>query len=352
MERYLTWYYLNLKFNIKSKTTYLQILFMILIIVIMSNIKIPSNQTVRILLYNEAGAMGDELVSKLVSSDTVYEFVEVSGFNEMEERILSTDAECGFFIHEGFEQEILSNKHRHLVTMISSTMTTKGEVAREVFYAYFFQLYSETVLRDSVETYFEGSTEVEKEKLFENLINSNKKYLDGDQLFEIHYETIAVKSSEESKTHSSKTFPIRGTITLFLFLLILINNGRLQVDKRDNFSKTLVGLEKKTYLILKNISSISLQSFVALILIMIYAESQSIVYELVILMLYLLLSSLWVMVFGGLFKKTTTYSGWILTILLSNIIVCPVFFDLSKHIRSLDYIQLIFPLGGYLKLFM
>ena len=96
MERYLTWYYQNLKLNIKNKSTYLQILFMILIVIIMSNIEIPSSETVKILLYNEDGVMGDELIEKLINADTVYEFEEENNLQQMEERILAADAECVF----------------------------------------------------------------------------------------------------------------------------------------------------------------------------------------------------------------------------------------------------------------
>lgn len=351
MERYLTWYYQNLKLNIKSKTTYLQILFMILIIIIMSNIKIPSSETVKILLYNEAGAMGDELVKMLVDADTVYEFEEEKKLNQMEERILAADAECGFVIHEEFEEQILSKNHRHLVSMISSTMTTKDAVAKEVFYAHFFQLYSEVVLEDFVETHFTDTTNVEKERLLEQLLEKNDEYLAGDRLFEIHYETICPKFSDNNKIELSKTFPIRGTIALFLFLLILINNARSLMGKTDNFVKTLISLEKNIYIILKNISSVSLQSLPALILIIIYAEPRNIIYEVIMLILYLLVSSLWIMLFGSLFKNVTTYSGWMLTILLSNIIVCPVFFNLSEYVKAIGLLQYIFPLGTYLHLF-
>ena len=351
MERYLTWYYLNLKLNIKSKTSYLQILFMIVIIIIMTSIKMPSSESVKILLYNEAGAMGDELIEKLINADTVYEFEEENNLQQMEERILAADVECGFFIHEGFEQEIISEKHRGLVTMLSSTMTTKGEVAREVFYAHFFQVYSEIVLRDSVETNFSKATNIEREKLFEHLLNKNNEYLDKDQLFEIHYETIEMKHSENNQIDLNKTFPIRGVIALILFLIILINNARTLMGKGDNYLKTLIGLEKQIYLILKNLSSVSMQSLVALILIMMYAKPQNIIYELLVLMFYLLLSSLWVMVFGGLFKKAITYSGWILTILLSNIIVCPVFFNLSEYVKAIGLLQYMFPLATYLQFF-
>lgn len=351
MGRYLTWYYLNLKLNIKSKTSYLQIFFMIVIIIIMTSIKMPSSESVKILLYNEAGAMGDELVYKLINSDTVYEFEEENKLHKMEERILAIDAECGFIIHEGFEDQIQSNRHRHLVTMVNSTMTTKGEVAKEIFYAQFFRLYSDIVLGDFVETYFTDTTDVEKEKILEQLLEKNNEYLSGERLFEIHYETISPKFSEDTQIDFSKTFPIRGTIALFLFLLMLINNGRSLMGKKDNFVKTLIASEKNIYLILKNISSVSLQSFPALILIMMYAEPKNIMYEIVMLIFYLLISSLWIMVFGSLFKKDTTYSGWMLTILLSNIIVCPVFFNLSKYVKAIGLVQYIFPLGTYLNFF-
>lgn len=351
MERYLTWYYQNLKLNIKNKSTYLQILFMILIVIIMSNIEIPSSETVKILLYNEDGVMGDELIEKLINADTVYEFEEENNLQQMEERILAADAECGFLIHEGFEEQIISNKHRHLVSMISSTMTTKGEVAREVFYAQFFQLYSKKVLEDFVETHFTDTSEIENKRLLEEALEKNNEYLAGDRLFEIHYETISPKFSDNNQLELSKTFPIRGTIALFMFLLILINNARSLMSKTDNFVKTLIRSEKNIYLILKNISSVSLQSFPALALIMIYAEPKNIIYEVIMLILYLLASSLWIMLFGSLFKKVTTYYAWMLTILLSNIIVCPVFFNLSEYVKAIAVIQYMFPLATYLHFF-
>ena len=351
MGKYLTWYYLFLKLNIKNKSVYIQLLSMLLVVLLITNISIPTNENVRVLLYNEGGDLAISLVSKLEHADTVYQFEEVNDINIMHDQILSKEVECGFVIHDEFEERISTDDLDGIFTMVTSSLTSKGEVAKETFYAYFFELYSELKLRDSLDSFFENKSKEEKEELYHQLLNNNKDYLQGNVLFEIQYETIEPQSIDKEKVHISKVYPIRGTICIILFLGILLERGKSVNGNDDEFSVTLIGFEKYAYFILKYIAAITFQTILALTLILIYVDASNLFYESLALLIFILLSSIWVLIFGHLINKSTTYSAWMLTLVLANVIVCPVFFDLAKYIKVFDIIQLIFPLGIYLKMF-
>lgn len=360
MGKYLTWYYLFLKLNIKNKSVYIQLLSMLLVVLLIINISIPTNENVKVLLYNEGGDLAMSLVNKLEQADTVYQFEEVDDIKIMHDQILSKEAECGFVIHDGFEERVSNEGFEEKVsaddldgifTMVSSSLTSKGEVAKEIFYAHFFKMYSELKLRDSLDGFFENKSEEEKEELYHQLLNKNEKYLQGNTLFKIQYEIIEAKSEDEEEAHISKVYPIRGIICIILFLGILLERGKSVNGNDDEFSITLIGFEKYVYLILKYIGGITFQTILALILILNFAEASGFFYEGLALLLFILLTSIWVLIFGQVINKSTTYSGWMLTLILTNVIVCPVFFDLAKYIKVFDIIQLMFPLGAYLKMF-
>jgi hypothetical protein len=62
------------------------------------------------------------------------------------------------------------------------------------------------------------------------------------------------------------------------------------------------------------------------------------------------ISLVWTMVLQGILKKEQTYYIWVVTIVLMNVMVSPIFFDISSYIPFLYDVQNIFPAGFYLHL--
>jgi hypothetical protein len=57
---------------------------------------------------------------------------------------------------------------------------------------------------------------------------------------------------------------------------------------------------------------------------------------------------LWGLVSSRIFRSYVSYLAQILIIVLANVLLCPVFFDILTYVRALRYIRLLFPLGVYI----
>lgn len=98
-----------------------------------------------------------------------------------------------------------------------------------------------------------------------------------------------------------------------------------------------------------NLATVTVQSIAGFILIM-TESNRGFFIELKAIILFVLLSALWVLVFGRLFRNEITYVSFIVTLIVVNLMICPVFIDLSVYVPALQYISYCFPLGIYLGL--
>ena len=67
--------------------------------------------------------------------------------------------------------------------------------------------------------------------------------------------------------------------------------------------------------------------------------------EIASMVVFVLVCSFWVLAVGRLFRSSTAFAGWTLTMLLVQMAVCPVFADLAAYVPAVKVIRWGFPLG-------
>lgn len=336
MEKYITWYGLLLKSWIKRKSSWIQLAGMVLVVLLIAGIKLPDTQNTIVGLCNQDGAFAEEVVQKLETRESVFEFQRYDNPEKMKEAVIRGELECGFIFEKGKKESI---------TCISTPITTKAAVAGETVYAAFLEKYSEEILLEEQEDVFgEKTSEISKV-----LLDKNQEFLEGDQIFRMDFEEV--ESSQKMPRQEAETFPVRGMTALLIFVMVLMNHGKKFEQKDCSFEKALMPREAVCFEFIRYLAGAAIPALIGICLMMYNGNGAGILRETAGMLVLVLTSALWVVCIGKLFRNSITYASWIMTLVIGNLLLCPVFIDLSEYLPAIRYINCIFPLGIYLKLF-
>ena len=345
MEKYITWYRLLLKSWMKKKSSWLQLVGMVLVVVLVAGIRVPDTNNTVIGLCNKDGDFAEDVIENLQNRESVFQFNAYTDENEMREAVIRGELESGFVFQKGFEKALEQGKPKNLITFLTTPLTTKGAVAKETVFAAFLERYSQEILLGQEEQVFgEKSEEISK-----TLLEKNQKYLAGDELFRIDFEEVTANAGESEK--KTETFPVRGMIVLLIFVMILIDHGKKFEQKDCSVEKALTGREKIGFEFLRYISAATIPALAGIVLLVGTGNAVFFIKEVLGMMLFIAILGAWMVLVGRLFRNGTTYASWIMTLVVGNLLLCPIFVNAAEYVPALRYINCVFPVGIYLKLF-
>ena len=139
MAQYKIWYALQLKAWLKRKTSWLQVLGMILLVLLTARIHLPDADNTRVGICGTADEYADNVLESLRYRDSIFEFIEYSDEETMRRDMVSGRIECGFLFPEDFQERIWEDRLKNSVTYICTPFSAKGLVAQETFYAAFLK---------------------------------------------------------------------------------------------------------------------------------------------------------------------------------------------------------------------
>ena len=345
MEKYITWYRLLIKSWMKRKSSWLQLAGLLLVVALVGQVKIPDINNTVIGLCNEDGAFVQEVIESLQTGESVFQFQVYSDSEEMQQAVIRGELEGGFIFEKGLEKDLQKGKRKKLITVITTPLTTKGAVAKETVFAAFFERYSQDILLEQEETVF-GREDAE---VSEALLKKNQEYLKSDEIFRLDFEEVAGKGTEAAT--GADTFPVRGMAALLIFVMILLEHGKKFEQKDCVFEKALTQREKMAFELLRYVSTATIPALASAGLIMITGNGVFFLKEILGMVIFILVCAIWVFLIGKLFRNGTTYASWIMTLVIGNLLLCPVFLNISQYVPALGYIGCIFPVGMYLRLF-
>lgn len=345
MEKFITWYGLLLKTWIKRKSSWLQLAGMVLVVLLIAGIHIPDTNNTVIGLCNRDGAFAEDVIKKLQDGESVFQFVVYEDEERMQEAVIRGELESGFVFKKGLAKSLEQGKRKNLITFIITPLTTKGAVAKETVFAAFLERYSQEILLEQEEQVF-GK---ESDEISKALLEKNQEYLNSDELFRIDFEEVAANSSEVEE--GAETFPVRGMLVLLIFVMILIEHGKKFEQKDCAVEKALTGSEKVYFEFLRYLSAATIPAFAGIVLLAGTGSGTLFLKEVLAMMLFVVILGVWMVLVGKLFRNGTTYASWIMTLVIGNLLLCPVFVNAAEYVPALGYLNCIFPMGIYLKLF-
>jgi hypothetical protein len=252
--------------------------------------------------------------------------------------------DCGFVFADDFDERCKAQDLSGAVTYCCSGTTTKGAVAKESLYAALLEVESRSVLSEAEYKLYGDNDEERLNQIMERFA----EYVDSDEVFAIAMHEVE-SETERGSDEGDETFlyPVQGCVGILVFLIIFLY-GMKKFESGYAYPVALTKRESCMFSLCGHLSSGTLAAAFGLILVAFSGQSRGFGTELVRMILLVISSALWGLVASRIFRSYVSFLAQILIIVLANVLLCPVFFDIVTNVRAFGFIRLLFPLGMYI----
>lgn len=413
------YYKLQLKLWLKHRICWLQILFLVLLLLVIGGIHIPDAKNSRIGLTGVTSGITQTIADRLLQKSDVYQFTTYEDTEELEQAVEAGELECGFVFAEDFEKQYEKGSFADSITYVYTPFTTKGMAVRETIYGTVLELYGEKLLQQNQETIVGQSSEEASTMLAERY----EYYLNSDAIFHtevIHVETDAGMGSDlrraepgsdgqkgdadrleigkpnhnqnhnqnsnqnSNQNHNQNSNQnrnhnriagqpadmenlIRGVISCMIFLAVYLSGASCKEEKNQHFLSILEKGKRHSYECAGMLAAVTpmmlvgtgLSCLTILQSEMLDAASGAgfvtatgigmvIVTEILQMLLLIVVSILFTACTMCIWKKDMGMLSALPVLILLQIIICPVIFDMAVYVPAVKYIRYLCPIAYYL----
>ena len=367
------YYKLQLKLWMKRRICWLQILFLVLLLLVIGSIHIPDAKNSRIGLAGVTSGITQTIADRLMQKSDVYEFVAYETSEELEQVVEAGELECGFVFDKEFTKQYEEGSFTDSITYVYTPFTTKGLAVKETVYGAVLELYGERLLQKNQETIVGQSSEEASTMLAERY----EYYLNSDAIF--HTEVIYVEADgateggvrgsvsdlrgrdedvdadvdridnvDQNRNQSENQSGIadhqidtenivRGVISCMIFLTVYLAGTSCKEEKNQRFLSQLEKGKRRRYECAGMLAAATPMMFVGM----------AISTEILKMLLLIAVSILFTACAMCIWKKDTGMLSALPVLLLLQIIICPVFFDIVVYVPVVKYIRYFCPITYY-----
>lgn len=401
------YYKLQLKLWLKHRICWLQILFLVLLLLVIGGIHIPDTKNSSIGLAGVTSGITQTIADRLMQKRDVYQFTTYEGTEELEQAVEAGGLECGFVFAEDFEEQYEKGSFEDSITYVYTPFTTKGMAVRETVYGTVLELYGEKLLQQNQETIVGQSSE----EISAMLADRYEYYLNSDAIF--HTEVIYVETDAGMESDLRRAEPgsdgqngdadwpeigkpnhnqnhnqnsnqnrnhnriagqpadmenlIRGVISCMIFLTVYLSGASCKEEKNQHFLSILEKGKRRSYECAGMLAAVTpmmlvgtgLSCLTILQSEMLDAASGAgfvtatgigmvIVTELLQMLLLIVVSILFTACTMCIWKKDMGMLSALPVLILLQIIICPVIFDMAVYVPAVKYIRYLCPIAYYL----
>lgn len=409
------YYKLQLKLWLKYRICWLQILFLVLLLLVIGGIHIPDTKNSSIGLAGVTSGITQTIADRLMQKRDVYQFTTYEGTEELEQAVEAGELECGFVFDKEFAKQYEEGSFTDSITYVYTPFTTKGMAVRETVYGTVLELYGEKLLQQNQETIVGQSSE----EISAMLADRYEYYLNSDAIF--HTEVIYVETdagmesdlrraepgsdgqngdadwpengkpnhnqngnqnSNQNHNHNSNYNRIqnriagqpadmekliRGVISCMIFLTVYLSGASCKEEKNQHFLSILEKGKRHSYECAGMLAAVTpmmlvgtgLSCLTILQSEMLDAASGAgfvtatgigmvIVTEILQMLLLIVVSILFTACTMCIWKKDMGMLSALPVLILLQIIICPVIFDMAVYVPVVKYIRYLCPVAYYL----
>ena len=383
------YYKLQLKLWLKHRICWLQILFLVLLLLVIGSIHIPDAKNSRIGLAGVTSGITQTIADRLMQKSDVYQFTTYEDPEELEQAVEAGELECGFVFAEDFAKQYEEGAFTDSITYVYTPFTTKGLAVKETVYGAVLELYGEKLLQQNEETIVGQSSEEASTMLAERY----KYYLNSDAIFHIEVIYVEADAGAESglkgaesglrcrdedvdaeadriddvnqnrnkntnqSTNQSRIADhkidteniVRGVIACMIFLTIYLAGASYKEEKNRRFLLQLEKGKRRRYECAGMLAAATPMMLVGIGLSCLTATGVGmvIVTEILKMLLLTAVSILFTACAMCIWKKDTGMLSALPVLLLLQIIICPVFFDMAVYVPAVKYIRYLCPITYY-----
>lgn len=405
------YYKLQLKLWLKYRICWLQILFLVLLLLVIGGIHIPDTKNSSIGLAGVTSGITQTIADHLMQKRDVYQFTTYEGTEELEQAVEAGELECGFVFDKEFAKQYEEGSFTDSITYVYTPFTTKGMAVRETVYGTVLELYGEKLLQQNQETIVGQSSE----EISAMLADRYEYYLNSDAIF--HTEVIYVETdagmerdlrraepgsdgqngdadwpengkpnrnqnhnqnsnqnSNQNRNHNRIAGQpadmenlIRGVISCMIFLTVYLSGASCKEEKNQHFLSILEKGKRHSYECAGMLAAVTpmmlvgtgLSCLTILQSEMLDAASGAgfvtatgigmvIVTEILQMLLLIVVSILFTACTMCIWKKDMGMLSALPVLILLQIIICPVIFDMAVYVPAVKYIRYLCPIAYYL----
>lgn len=401
------YYKLQLKLWLKHRICWLQILFLVLLLLVIGGIHIPDTKNSSIGLVGVTSGITQTIADRLMQKRDVYQFTTYEGTEELEQAVEAGELECGFVFDKEFAKQYEEGSFTDSITYVYTPFTTKGMAVRETVYGTVLELYGEKLLQQNQETIVGQSSE----EISAMLADRYEYYLNSDAIF--HTEVIYVETDAGMESDLRKAEPgsdgqngdadwpeigkpnhnqnsnqnsnqnrnhnriagqpadmenlIRGVISCMIFLTVYLSGASCKEEKNQHFLSILEKGKRHSYECAGMLAAVTpmmlvgtgLSCLTILQSEMLDAASGAgfvtatgigmvIVTEILQMLLLIVVSILFTACTMCIWKKDMGMLSALPVLILLQIIICPVIFDMAVYVPAVKYIRYLCPIAYYL----
>lgn len=368
------YYKLQLKLWMKRRICWLQILFLVLLLLVIGSIHIPDAKNGRIGLAGVTSGIAQTIADRLLQKSDVYQFTTYEDPEELEQAVEAGELECGFVFAEDFTKRYEEGSFTDSITYVYTPFTTKGLAVKETVYGAVLELYGEKLLQQNEETIVGQSSE----EISAMLADRYEYYLNSDAIFytEVIYVDADVdriddmdrnRNQSRITDHQMDTENIvRGVIACMTFLTVYLAGTSYKEEKNWRFLSQLEKRKRRWYecagmlaaatpmmLVGIGLSCLTILQFGMLNtasgarVATVTGIGMVIVAQILKMLLLIAVSILFTACVMCIWKKDTGMLSTLPILLLLQIIICPVFFDMTLYVPSVRYIRYFCPITYY-----
>ena len=409
------YYKLQLKLWLKHRICWLQILFLVLLLLVIGGIHVPDAKNSRIGLTGVTSGITQTVADHLLQKSDVYQFTTYEDTEELEQAVEAGELECGFVFDKEFAKQYEEGSFTDSITYVYTPFTTKGMAVRETVYGTVLELYGEKLLQQNQETIVGQSSE----EISAMLADRYEYYLNSDAIF--HTEVIYVETdagmgsdlrraepssdgqkgdadrleigkpnhnqnhnqnsnqnhnqnSNQNRNHNRNAGQpsdmenlIRGVISCMIFLAVYLSGASCKEEKNQHFLSILEKGKRHSYECAGMLAAVTpmmlvgtgLSCLTILQSEMLDAASGAgfvtatgigmvIVTEILQMLLLIVVSILFTACTMCIWKKDMGMLSALPVLILLQIIICPVIFDMAVYVPAVKYIRYLCPIAYYL----
>ncbi len=401
------YYKLQLKLWLKHRICWLQILFLVLLLLVIGGIHIPDTKNSSIGLAGVTSGITQTIADRLMQKRDVYQFTTYEGTEELEQAVEAGELECGFVFDKEFAKQYEEGSFTDSITYVYTPFTTKGMAVRETVYGTVLELYGEKLLQQNQETIVGQSSE----EISAMLADRYEYYLNSDAIF--HTEVIYVETDAGMESDLRRAEPgsdgqngdadwleigkpnhnqnhnqnsnqnrnhnriagqpadmenlIRGVISCMIFLTVYLSGASCKEEKNQHFLSILEKGKRRSYECAGMLAAATpmmlvgtgLSCLTILQSQMLDAASGAgfvtatgigmvIVTEILQMLLLIVVSILFTACTMCIWKKDMGMLSALPVLILLQIIICSVIIDMAVYVPAVKYIRYLCPIAYYL----
>lgn len=347
MKKIGIWFFLSAKRQCKHITFVVLLFALPVCMLFLQRLGKSEEDGISIALYAE-GEWSKEIAADMAGQEGMFRFYLCTSKDMLVDDVSTGRAECGYVLPADLKERLDAADISDSIRLYTSPATVTAALSEELFFASMMESYGKELAgRWSSENL--TTEEMNAQAVQEWVEERYASYMKDGGTYSFVYETVDSKSLEE--TASTVTYPVRGLIAVFLFVMGLSGGVTLCEDEQKGLYVSLTGAKKYACQAAALLAPLCLVGVSALAALWLTGTAQGIWKEVVALTGYIALIAAFSYTFSRILRKPEWLNILIPFFLIGSLVLTPVFFDISTWVPALSPFSKLFLPYYYLNLF-